>query len=282
MFDLEAAINVWRRQAASQGTGDRTALAELEDHLREEVATLARSGCAPEEAWRLAAAKLGDTTEIGREFAKIDPLPTLDRWALRVLVAATALIVGGLAVAMLGEARKPQATPVLTVHIATITLGYVLGLLAAIVAGYRTLRGLVTRSAVPALTGAAVRLVQVASLIAATCTVVGFVLGAVWANSHWGRPFSADPREIGALLVAASFIAAAITSFKGALSPRIPLTIAITGGGLVLAAWFGAIAHLHSYPVLSAVIGFGGFALSLALAALSLKVRHLSGPLSRG
>ena len=52
MFDLEAAISQWRRQVESKWIGDQSALAELEDHLREEIAALAQSGHADEEAWK--------------------------------------------------------------------------------------------------------------------------------------------------------------------------------------------------------------------------------------
>jgi hypothetical protein len=38
----------------------------------------------------------------------------------------------------------------------------------------------------------------------------------------------------------------------------------------VLAAWFGAIAMQNDYPTLFTIIGFGGLAVSLAIAAMSL------------
>ena len=44
MFDLEATIRNWRSKAERRWAGDRLALDELEDPLREEFAGLAESG----------------------------------------------------------------------------------------------------------------------------------------------------------------------------------------------------------------------------------------------
>ena len=85
MFDLETAITNWRRQTESQWTSDKSALDELEDHLREEIATLTRAGRTEQDAWTVAVAKLGDPVAIRREFAKIDRLPTLDRFAFAAM-----------------------------------------------------------------------------------------------------------------------------------------------------------------------------------------------------
>jgi hypothetical protein len=273
MFDLEAAISQWRRQVESKWIGDQSALAELEDHLREEIAALAQSGHADEEAWKEATSKLGDPVAIGHEFSKIDRLPGLDRFAFVLILGAGVLALACSAMMLVKRGPRLAADPVLTIHVVTITLGYTVGLLAAGIAGYGAIRGFLAGAPVPVLKSVTLRIVRIASLITAVFTVLGFTLGAVWANREWGRPFSADPREIGAILVAISFAAATVTVWRSAMFARVSLAIAISGGGIILAAWFGVMAQASGYPALLTTIGFGGLIGSIALAALSLAIR---------
>ena len=272
MFDLEAAISQWRRQVESKWVGDQSALAELEDHLREEIAALAQSGHADEEAWKEATSKLGDPVAIGHEFSKIDRLPGLDRFAFGLILGAGVLALACFAVMLLKQGPRLAADPMLTIHVVTITLGYTMGLLAATIAGYGAMRGFLA-GPMPALKSVTLRIVRIASLITLILTVLGFTLGAVWANREWGRPFSADPREIGGILVAISFAAATVTVWRSAMFARVSLAIAISGGGIILAAWFGVMAQASGYPALLTTIGFGGLIGSIALAAISLAIR---------
>src|SRR5687767_8051614 len=88
MFDLEATLDQWRR---ATWRGEAAALAELEDHLREEFAALTRAGHSAPEAWQLATAKLGEPADLGQEFAKINGLEHVDRVAIGALVVAAAI-----------------------------------------------------------------------------------------------------------------------------------------------------------------------------------------------
>ena len=273
MFDLEAAISQWRRQVESKWIGDQSALAELEDHLREEIAALAQSGHADEEAWREATSKLGDPVAIGHEFSKIDRLPRLDRFAFVLILGAGVLAFVCFAVMLVKRGPRLVADPMLTIHVVTITLGYTVGLLAATIAGYGAIRGFLAGAPVPVLKSVTLHIVRIASLITSIFTVLGFILGAVWANQEWGRPLSADPREIGAILIAISFAAATVTVWRSAMFARVSLAIAISGGGIILAAWFGVMAQASGYPALLTTIGVGGLIGSIALAAISLAIR---------
>jgi hypothetical protein len=273
MFDLEAAISHWRRQLESKWIVDQSALAELEDHLREEIAELAQSGHADEEAWKEATSKLGDPAAIGHEFSKIDRLPGLDRFAFVLILGAGVLALACSAMMLLKRGPRLLADPMLTIHVVTIALGYTVGLLAATIAGYGAIRGFLAGAPVPVLKNVTLRIVRIASLITSIFTVLGFTLGAVWANREWGRPFSADPREIGAILIAISFAAATVTVWRSAMFARVSLAIAISGGGIILAAWFGVMAQASGNPTLLTTIGFGGLIGSIALAAISLAIR---------
>ncbi|MBN1591256.1 MAG: hypothetical protein JW888_17220 [Pirellulales bacterium] len=72
MFDLNQAIDNWRAQLgrADGCLGDDAA--ELEEHLREEMAGLAQAGLTEEEAFLLSARRLGRADLLGEEFAKVN------------------------------------------------------------------------------------------------------------------------------------------------------------------------------------------------------------------
>jgi hypothetical protein len=200
-------------------------------------------------------------------------LPGLDRFALALMLGAGALALACLAMVLLKRGPRLAADPMLAIHVVSITLGYTVGLLAATIAGYGVLRGFLAGATAPVLKSVTLRIVRFASLITAVFTVLGFTLGAVWANREWGRPFNADPREFGGLLVAISFAAATIMVWRNAMLARVSLAIAIVGGGIILAAWCGVMAQASGYPALLATIGFGGLMGSIALAAASLTIQ---------
>jgi hypothetical protein len=273
MFDLETAITSWRRSAESTWRADAAALAELEDHLREEVAALIRSGHGGDEAWRMASAKLGEPASLAREFSKLNRLAPADRLVVGMLLGIAALSVGCLTILVVARSAEVLAKPLLATHVIVITLGYGTGLLAAAAAGYGTMRTLVARRPVPALQGVVLRVVRLTTLVSVSLTVFGFVLGAIWAHGEWGRAFTASSEEIGALLVIISFAVAATMAWQSAMPARISLAIATGSGGIILAAWLGVSANRYGYPGLSTLIGFGGLGACLALAALSLLAR---------
>ncbi len=266
-FDFERAVLEWGVRAAALGASGE-AIAELEDHLREEFARYVRGGRTGEQAWALAVGRLGDPAAIGREFAKLDRLPAIDLAALGGIIACGAVVMLAFLAFMAGRAPEVVQRPVLTMHTLAIRLGYLSGLLAAAVSAYATVRRLATRSALPALSGAALRVARAFSLATCFLVVAGFVLGAVWAADAWGRPFRADARELGALAVAASFFAVAATAWAGARAARLAPAIAIAGGGAVLAAWFVAGLGPNA-PAWAMAVGFGGLGIAMVLAGLS-------------
>jgi ABC-type transport system involved in cytochrome c biogenesis permease subunit len=90
----------------------------------------------------------------------------------------------------------------LTIHVITITIGYACGLLTTLISvvyifmrglgldmGDKSIRRAVTRSAY--------------GMVCATLffSLVGTVLGGIWANYSWGRFWGWDPKENGALLI---------------------------------------------------------------------------------
>jgi hypothetical protein len=273
MFDLEMAINNWRRQTEPFCNGDSSDLDELEDHLREEVATLTRAGRTEQDAWAAAVAKLGEPAILSREFAKIDRLSMFDRCAFSAMLGAAAIIVAALFVSLMTRGQRIVNQPVLAFHVTTITLGYLAGLFAAAFAGYNALRAFLAKRTIPALTGVTLRLVRFGSVIAAVFSLFGFAFGATWAYGESGRAFYMDLKELGGMVVIASFLFASIATMRSAVSPRVSLTIAIVAGATVVIAWFGLAAHSAGYPPLFTAFTVLGLAMLFALAVLSLRVQ---------
>lgn len=70
MFQLEAEIAGWRHRLAASGSCTGDAVDELESHLRESQAALLASGLTSEEAFLIAARRLGDPESLQAEYAK--------------------------------------------------------------------------------------------------------------------------------------------------------------------------------------------------------------------
>jgi hypothetical protein len=273
MFDLESAVKAWRQQLETNRAVDRSSLDELEDHVREDFAALVRTGKSEPDAWSAAVARLGDPAMIRREFAKVEHLPKLDRIAFGGFLTLAGLTIVGCFTLLVANLQKVSAQPLLWIHIITITLGYSAGLFAATFAGYATLRSFFSRSQVPVLAGITLSLVRLASVAAVTLSAIGFVLGALWAKENLGRLFTWDPREFGAIFVVASFVVTVLATLRSAVPTRVALALAITAGAAVVAAWFGTAVHRSNYPPLLTIITVAGLAITLGLAALSLRVR---------
>lgn len=90
----------------------------------------------------------------------------------------------------------------LTTHVITITLGYSAGLLSAFLAcGYLVLRGLRLDGGNKELRRSLTKSVYGMICLTLFLSLIGTVLGGVWANYSWGRFWGWDPKENGALLI---------------------------------------------------------------------------------
>jgi hypothetical protein len=67
---LEEQIDQWRSYLHRRQAIHAVDVAELEDHLREQVAVLAEAGLAPDEAFLVAVKRMGDLDALSREFAR--------------------------------------------------------------------------------------------------------------------------------------------------------------------------------------------------------------------
>jgi ABC-type transport system involved in cytochrome c biogenesis permease subunit len=90
----------------------------------------------------------------------------------------------------------------LTYHVITITLGYCAGLLSAVLSlVYILMRGLNLDGGDNDLRRSLTRAVYGMLCFTLFLSLVGTVLGGIWANYSWGRFWGWDPKENGALLI---------------------------------------------------------------------------------
>lgn len=90
----------------------------------------------------------------------------------------------------------------LTTHVITITLGYSSGLLAAMLScGYVLMRGLNLDGENKGLRRSLTKAVYGNICLTVFLSLVGTVLGGIWANYSWGRFWGWDPKENGALMI---------------------------------------------------------------------------------
>ena len=69
-YSLEEQIDQWRNYLRRRQAIQSVDVAELEDHLREQVAVLVNAGLATDEAFLVAVKRLGDLDSLSREFAR--------------------------------------------------------------------------------------------------------------------------------------------------------------------------------------------------------------------
>src|SRR5687768_12633052 len=67
---LEQQIGQWRSYLSRRQAIQSVDVAELEDHLREQVASLVAAGLATDEAFLVAVKRMGDLDGLSREFAR--------------------------------------------------------------------------------------------------------------------------------------------------------------------------------------------------------------------
>ena len=67
---LEEQIDRWRNYLRRRQAIHSVDVAELEDHLREQIAVLVDAGLAPDEAFLVAVKRMGDLDALSREFAR--------------------------------------------------------------------------------------------------------------------------------------------------------------------------------------------------------------------
>ena len=89
MFDMNEQIKVWRSELSHKQTLEKSDIDELENHLREEIERLTASELTQEEAFLVAAHRLGHSESLSEEFAKVN---TSILWRKRLFRAGAVVL----------------------------------------------------------------------------------------------------------------------------------------------------------------------------------------------
>ena len=162
----------------------------------------------------------------------------------------------------------------LTIHVITITLGYAAGLLSAFLAfSYLLMRGLGLDDGDRDIRRSFTRAVYGMICLTLFLSLVGTVLGGIWANDSWGRFWGWDPKENGALLIVLWTLAILHARLGGYIKEwGIHLSAVFTGAVVTFSWWhvnflntglhtYGFTAGKNSiyvfYAVVAAILVFG-------------------------
>lgn len=220
-------------------------------------------------------------------FGAIIELFTRRRFALGVLPIAGMSLVLLARMFEVGDAKDHMDPLVavlrsnywLTTHVICITLGYASGLVTALLGMvYVALRGLRLDGGDKNLRRSLTRSVYGMLCLTLFLSLVGTVLGGIWANDSWGRFWGWDPKENGALIIVLACLAILHARLGGFLREW-GLNIAAIGlAAVVTFSWWGVNLlgeGMHSY-------GFaeGGSYINMLYALLALFV--LFGLIAQG
>ncbi len=143
----------------------------------------------------------------------------------------------------------------LATHVVVITLGYAATFLAGFLALIYVLRGVFTRSLDRPTADSLNRMVYGIVCFATLFSLVGTVLGGIWADQSWGRFWGWDPKENGALIIVLWNALILHARWGGMIKDRGLMSLAIFGNIVTAWSWFGVNmlgVGLHSYGFMDA------------------------------
>src|SRR5687767_15273336 len=121
MHNLEQLIAEWRKTMMTAPNVGRETLDELENHLRENLAQLVRSGMTEAEAFQKAIAQLGTALTIASEFQKLDQCTWLP---VKVITGIGVLVALAMPILLIIRFDAGQLSSLLASYVFMVTLGY--------------------------------------------------------------------------------------------------------------------------------------------------------------
>ena len=143
----------------------------------------------------------------------------------------------------------------LATHVIIITIGYSATYLAGFLAIIYVFRGVFTRSLDKATADTLNRMVYGIICFATLFSLVGTILGGIWADQSWGRFWGWDPKENGALIIVIWNAIILHARWGGLARTRGIMALAIFGNIVTSWSWFGTNmlgVGLHSYGFMDA------------------------------
>jgi len=169
----------------------------------------------------------------------------------------------------------------LATHVIIITIGYSATFLAGFLALIYILRGLFTRSLDKATASALSRMVYGIVCFATLFSLIGTVLGGIWADQSWGRFWGWDPKENGALIIVIWNAIILHARWGGLVRQRGLMCLAVFGNIVTAWSWFGTNmlgVGLHSYGFMDAAFWWLSAFVVSQLAAIALALLRPIGP----
>ncbi len=143
----------------------------------------------------------------------------------------------------------------LATHVVVVTTGYAATFLSGFLAIVYVVRGVFTRSLDKATADALTRMVYGIVCFATLFSLVGTILGGIWADQSWGRFWGWDPKENGALIIVIWNAIILHARWGGLVRQRGLMALAIFGNIVTSWSWFGVNmlgVGLHSYGFMDA------------------------------
>ena len=138
----------------------------------------------------------------------------------------------------------------LATHVVTVVAGYGATFLAGFLALIYIARGVFTKSLDQPTADALARMVYGIVCFATLFSLIGTVLGGIWADQSWGRFWGWDPKENGALIIVIWNAVILHARWGGLVKQRGLMCLAVFGNIVTAWSWFGVNllgVGLHSY-----------------------------------
>src|SRR6185295_17410858 len=127
----------------------------------------------------------------------------------------------------------------LATHVVIINIGYAAMFLAGAFAAVAIIRKKLDRSFTESEEKAVARMVFGVICFATLFSLVGTVLGGIWADQSWGRFWGWDPKENGALMIVMWCAVTLHAKLAGVIRDRGILLAALIGNIITSFSWFG-------------------------------------------
>jgi ABC-type transport system involved in cytochrome c biogenesis permease subunit len=168
----------------------------------------------------------------------------------------------------------------LATHVVTVTAGYGATFLAGFLALIYIVRGLFTKSLDKATADTLTRMIYGIVCFATLFSLVGTILGGIWADQSWGRFWGWDPKENGALMIVIWNALLLHARWGGMVKQRGLAALAVFGNIITAWSWFGVNmlgVGLHSYGFMDSafwwLLAFAGSQLAfIAFASIPLRM----------
>ena len=146
----------------------------------------------------------------------------------------------------------------LATHVVTVTLGYSGTFLAGLLGIIYILRGLFTSAFDENTSNSLGRMIYGVVCFATLFSLVGTILGGIWADQSWGRFWGWDPKENGALGIVLWNAIVLHARWGGYARERGTAVLAVFGNVVTSLSWFGVNmlgVGLHSYGFMDKAFG---------------------------